>query len=135
ADVEYDLTQVVDPMGMIGMGVGIGDGVKLGHAGIKQLRHQIAARVDQQPRGAFLASTLDQQRAAAPPVARIIRVALAPAIAQPRHPARGTAAKGRGPDHATALLNSRSKFCEVRRANSASVIPRRSAPTFAVWTT
>src|SRR5262249_1800010 len=90
----------------------------------------------------WLGRTFDQQRAAPPPVLRIGRIAVAPAEARARHPARRAAAEDRHPQPHPAAAAPRGPFAKSRkecsaacRAISSNATPWVSASTRAVSTT
>src|SRR5690606_23703671 len=115
-------------------------GIEPVHVGIEQLLAQVRRRVDKDPGDATLARLLHQDRAAAPPVPGIVRIAGAPAQRRSGYPARRAAAEDRdGQAHATAsrgtFENRRKKFSVVCRATSSGDTPCTSARTFAVSVT
>ncbi|MPL94872.1 hypothetical protein SDC9_41031 [bioreactor metagenome] len=121
AHVEGDLAQVIEPVHVIGMAVGVDHGVKLAHARAQQLRAHVGRGVDQHPGDARGRHPLDQHRAARAAVLRIVGVALAPDPADARHAAGGAAAED-GETHAghrAALVKRRSKLAEVAAAKAA----------------
>ena len=96
--------------------------------GVEQLLAQVGRGVDQDPASCRRAvAALDQQRAAAAAVLRVVRIAGAPAERRPRHAAGGAAAenckasascRSRLRVRAAPLQNSRKKFSVVWRAIS-----------------
>ena len=109
--------------------------------GVDQLFAQVRRGVNHDPRGAVRARTLDQQRAAAAAVFRVVGIASAPAQCRSRYAGGGAAAEdGQRHRHAAAFgvgtfENSRKKFSVVCREISSSETPRVSASTFATSTT
>ena len=90
---EVQRAQVVDAVGVVGVLVGVEDGVDPIDLGIEKLLAQIGRRVDQDPGDAAGVVTLDQERRAAAPVFRIVGIAGAPAQRRPRHAGGGSAAE------------------------------------------
>lgn len=82
-----DRAQLVDAVAMVGVIVGDDHRVDVANAGVEQLASKIGPAIDQQ---AFPAA-IDQQSAAASPVARFVGIAIAPLRSDPRN-ARGRAA-------------------------------------------
>mmetsp|Transcript_6994 Transcript_6994/g.11294 ORF Transcript_6994/g.11294 Transcript_6994/m.11294 type:complete len:278 (+) Transcript_6994:98-931(+) len=127
AHVEDHHTQIIDPVNMVGVGMGIDHPVKPSDALIQQLVAQVRRGVDQDARFAARTCALHQKGTALPPVLGIARIAIPPMSAQSRHPTRGAAAQdreGQRVSHGTtvypaALENKRSKFFWVCAANSA----------------
>src|SRR5262249_42508502 len=128
-----DGAKIIDSMQMIGMGMGQDDRVETVDLGGKQLLAQIGRGVDQHG----LAAALDQQRGAAPAVARVRRVAGAPIGTDRRHAGRRTAAEERRLHGAggTALAKSRKKFAVVAAASASGVTPFSAATKAAVAAT
>ena len=139
--VQHDRTQIVDAVGLVGVLMGQEHRVDVIDIGVDQLLAQIGRGVDHDPRGAVGARALDQQRAAAAAIFRVVGIAGAPAERRARHAGRGTAAEDRQCQrHAAAfgagtLENRRKKFSVVCREISSSETPRVSASTFATSTT
>jgi hypothetical protein len=143
AHVEDDHAQIVEPVDMIGVGMGVDHPVEPPDARIEQLLAQVGRGVDQDGCLPALVEALHQHGTAAAGVARLVRVAIAPMAAEARHTAGGAAAEDGEAQlrhaqaafvPAAARVNSRSKFAVVAAANSASVTPKTSAPTRAVCT-
>ena len=82
------LADIVDAVGLVGMGMGIDHRIDGGDIGVDQLPDHVRPGIDQHAGDAMFAHPLDQQRTAAAAVLRIARVAGAPAVADPRHAAR-----------------------------------------------
>jgi len=91
--VKDDHTQVVYPMHMIGMGMGIDHRIQSPGAGVKQLRTQIRRGVDQDGGDALWPDAFHQHRTASPSVAWIGRITRAPMPAKPWDPAGRAAAQ------------------------------------------
>ena len=140
AHVEHDHAQVVDAVHVIGMGMGIDHALQLAHIRIQQLRAQVGRGVDQHTGHAMRCFALDQQRAAPPTVARLVRVAIAPVAAKAGHAARRSAAQDDEAQlchqaaclHVLAFQNRRSKLAVVWAKNAASDSPKVSAARRAV---
>ena len=84
-----------------------------------------------------IGDAFDQHRTAAAAVLGILRVAVAPVIAQARDTAGGAAtengeAQGGHQVGLVARVNRRSKLAVVAAANAASVMPKMDAPVLAV---
>ena len=139
--VQHDRTQIVDAVGLVGVLMGQVHRVDVIDLGVDQLLAQVGRGVDHDPRGAVRARALDQQRAAAAAVLRIVGIAGAPAERRARYAGGGAAAEDRQRHrHAAAFgagtfENSRKKFSVVCREISSSETPRVSASTFATSTT
>ena len=85
--------------------------------GREQLLAKVRPAIDQDP----LAAALDQDRGAQARIARLVRVALAPVVADLRDAGRRPAAED--PDlHAAALLNSLKKLAVVASASCSGVL-------------
>ena len=87
--------EVVDPVGVVGVFVGVEHGVDAIDPCIEQLFAEINAGVDQDSRRFFnaLRPAFNKKRAAAAAVAGVGRIAIAPVIADARDAAGGTAAQ------------------------------------------
>ena len=134
--------QIVDAMGVVGVLVRVQHAVEPIDLGIDELLAQIGRGVDQHAGAPVRAGPLDQERAAPPPVFRIVGIAEAPAERRARNPSgRATAENGEGEGHPLAIAgrgafaNRRKKFSVVSRAIVSSDAPRVSASTRAVSTT
>ena len=99
AGIVDQLTDIIDTMDMIGMGMGIDHRFQCAHIGIQQLRHHVRAGVDQHACRALGPVPFHQQRTAAAAGLRVRRIAGPPAAAQPRHAPRRAATKDRGANH------------------------------------
>src|SRR5215475_4241401 len=118
--------QLVDAMAVVGMVVGIEDGVEARDASVEELLPQVRRRVDEDSRAALL----HQHGYAPPPVARIGWIAIAPVSVDQRHASGAAAAEDRHLHAGTgerALPNRRKKFAVVAAARSVSDSPRSSA--------
>ena len=93
--VQHDRAQIVDAVGLVGVLMGQEHRIDVIDIGVDQLLAQIGRGVDHDPRGAVRARALDQQRAAAAAVFRIVGIAGAPAERRARHAGGGTAAEDR----------------------------------------
>ena len=103
AVVDEQRPQIVDAVGMVGVLMGEQDAVQPVDLGVQKLFAQVRRAVDQNARHAVGAGALDQERAAAPAVFRVVRVAIAPANADARHAhGRPAAEDGEGQTHAAA---------------------------------
>src|ERR1700722_20367523 len=128
-------------MGLIGMLMGQKYRIDVIDIGVDQLLAQIGRGVDQDPGEAVIPAALDQQRAAAAAVFRVVGIAGAPAERRTRNAGRGSGTEnGQGQRHADASANgtfenSRKKFSVVWREISSSETPRVSASTLAISTT
>jgi hypothetical protein len=91
AGVAGDHAQLVDAMHVVGMVVGVEHAVRALDAGGQRLHAQIRTTIDEHAGGAVF----DVDRGAIAAVARIVRIALAPLVSQPRHAARGATAENR----------------------------------------
>src|SRR5688572_242181 len=107
-------------MAMVGMIVGDDRPGDVGHVRRQQLLAQVGAAIHQQP----LAFALNQDRGTGAPVLRLIGIAIAPVISDPRHAGRGAGPQNANP-HA-ALLNSLKKLAVVASASSSSGSSRKS---------
>src|SRR5690606_16468688 len=89
AIVERQDAEVIDAVGMVGVFVGIENGVDAIDLGVQKLLAQVSASVDKYPCGLrnSVAPGLDQQSAAAPAIAGFVGVADAPVVADARHAA------------------------------------------------
>lgn len=76
-----NLPKIVDTMAVIGVIMGNDDPIDVGPAGCKQLLAEIRSAVDQQR----LAAAFDQDRRAGSTVPRLIGIAVAPIVADPRN--------------------------------------------------
>ena len=74
---------------MIGVVVGVDDGVELADAGGEELLAQVRRGVDEDT----AAVVLDQDGGAQAPVSRVVGIAGAPVVADERHAARAAAAE------------------------------------------
>src|SRR6267142_1638339 len=126
--VQHNRTKIVDPIDVI-------------DTGVDQLFAQVGRGIDHDPRDPAIASPLDEQRATAAAVFRIIGIAGAPAERGTRHAGRGSATEDcQRQRHAVASAggtfeNSRKKFSVVWREISSNETPRVSASTLATSTT
>ena len=119
-------TQLVDAVAVVGVLVGIEDGVQPGDAGIEELARAGPAR--------YRSGSSCRPALPAPTPAgagsSIVRVAVAPIAGDQRDAARSAAAED-GDLHAEpaglALANSRKKLAVVAAARSAGAMPRSSA--------
>lgn len=132
--------EVVDAVQVVRIGMGIKDGIDMVNARGQQLLAHIRAGVDQDGRDAAIPrDLLKQQRAAGPPVLRLVGVAAAPVVPDARHAGRRSAAKDGGDQAAQAdrsiLLNRRKKFAVVAAAITSGDTPLTSASIRAVSTT
>src|ERR1700732_3727107 len=138
-------SNLVNSMNMVGVRMGQQDGVEAADAEPEQLFAKIRRHVDEDlGRGAVLASALDEDRTAPAPVFGIIAIAGAPALADARNPAGGSAAEdGEGEAHAASaplagagiLENKRSALALVSAAITCGETPFTSANTWAVAAT
>src|SRR5215471_11514382 len=118
--------QLVDAVAVVGMVVGIEDGVEARDAGVEELQPQVRRGVDKDDGAALL----HQHGYAPPPVARIGRIAVTPVSVDQRHAAGAAAAEDRHLHAGTgerALVKRRKKFAVVVAARSTSGVARRSA--------
>ena len=102
AIVAHD-AQIIDAVAVIGMVMRPEDRIHLADPVRQQLRAQVGRGVDQDPLSRLV---LDDDRNARTPVARFVRVAFAPVVADPRHAGRRAGAEHEQL-HAAALLNRR----------------------------
>jgi hypothetical protein len=91
---------------MVGMGVREQHGIDMLDTRGKQLLAQVGRCVDQHGRAAAPAEPFHQQRAAPPPVLRVLRIAIAPDVADAGHAPGGAAAQN-GEPHAHAASAAR----------------------------
>ena len=136
---------LVNSMNVVGVRMSQQDGIEPGNAETEQLFAKIGRHVDEDlGRGAVLAGVLDEKRTAPAPVFRIVAIAGAPALADARNSAGGSAAEnGEGQAHAASapiagagiLENKRSAFALVSAAIACGETPFTSANTFAVAAT
>jgi hypothetical protein len=77
-----DLPKIVDPVTMICMVVRNDHPIDFDRSGCKQLLAKVRTAVNQQR----LATAFDQDRGARSPVSRLIRIAVAPIVADPWNP-------------------------------------------------
>lgn len=136
---------LVNSMNMVGVRMGQQDGVEPADAEPEQLFAKIRRHVDENlGRSAALAGALDEDRTAPAPVFGIIAIAGAPALADARNPAGGSAAEdGEGEVHAASapiagagiLENKRSALALVSAAIVCGETPFTSANTWAVAAT
>src|ERR1700682_175921 len=139
--MQHDRAKIVDSMGLIGMLMRQKHRIDVIDIGIDQLFAQIGRGIDHDPRDPAIVSPLDEQRAAAAAVFRIIGIAGAPAERGTRDAGRGSAAEySQAQRHAVAseagtLENRRKKFSVVWREISSNETPRVSASTLAISTT
>src|SRR5262249_14786640 len=138
--------EIIDAVHMIGMVVSVDHAVEPARARIKQLLANVRRAVHEHGRGTVGVVALHEKRAASPPVLRIVGIARAPDIADPRHAAGCAAAKnGDFQRHAAffgafrlargTLLNRRRKLLLVARASPASLMSFTAASREAVWIT
>src|SRR5690606_19612355 len=93
AGVEDDHAEVVDAVDMVGMGMGVDDAVEGADIGVEKLGAEVGGGVDQDAGGEVAVDALDQHRAAAAVVLRVLRVTGAPMAAEAGDAARGAAAE------------------------------------------
>ena len=93
AHVDHDHSQVIQPVHMIGVGVGIKHRVQPSDARIQQLAAHIGGGVDQHRCRARIRDPLDHDGASASRVLGVGRIAGPPVPAKARHPARRAAAQ------------------------------------------
>ena len=131
--------QVVDPMGVIGVGVGQQHGVEPGDLRVDQLPAQVRGEIHQHDRLAVRAGAFDERRAAPAQVPGLVRVAGAPALRHARHAAGRAAAKDREAQaHALPsfiFLNIANVLARVAEAICSKLTPLASASARAVETT
>src|SRR5262249_10861102 len=133
--------EVVNAMRVVGVCMGVEDGIDMLDAGGEQLLAQVGGGVDQPGRSPILAEPFDQQRASPPPVLWVGGIAVAPDIADARHaPGRAAAQDRKAHAHAAravrgVLAYSRKKLSVVARPIGASETPLTLASSFAVSTT
>src|SRR5260370_25754068 len=119
------------------MVVGPQHGIDALDVGVEELGSDIRRGIDQQR----LAPLLDQDRAAAAAIARVVGIGGAPLAlpvlaTRPRHTARGAAAQdGYAHFRRSAFAKSRKKLSVVAASNSAMPTPFSSATLAAVWAT
>ena len=117
--MQHDRTEIVDPVGLVGMLMGQEHRIDMIDIGVDQLLAQIGRGVDDDPRRPLLRRPLGEQGAAAAAVFRIAGIAGAPAERGTRHAGRGSAAEDcQAQRHAAdsaegTLENSRKKFSVV----------------------
>ena len=142
--VQGQHAKVIYAMGVVGMGVGVEDGLDTVDIGGEKLLAQVAAGVDQHSRGLVAAGAkpFQQKGTSEAPVARFGRVAGPPDIADAGHAAGRAAAEYGGDDPlggrhqaSPVLANRRAKFAVVSAASWSKLIPRTSASFSAVWRT
>ena len=109
--MQHHRTQIVDPVGLVGMLMGQEHRVDVVDVGVDQLLAQIGRGIDHDPRDAVIRCPLGEQRTAAAAVFRIVGIACAPAQRRTRNAGGGSAAEnGQGQRHATA--SARRHFAE-----------------------
>ena len=141
--------QIVDAVGVIGVGMAQKDAVEPLHAGVEQLLAQVGRSVDENGSCAAGPEALEQHRAAAAAVLRVRRIAVAPPLPDSRHAAGRAAAQdgqpqrqcddptacGSLPPSGGSLEKKLSVLARVAAASASGSIPRASATTAAVATT
>src|SRR5882724_4530135 len=139
--MHHDRAKIVDSMGLISMLMRQKHSIDVIDIGINQLLAQIGRGIDHEPRDPAIPGPLDEQRAAAAAVFRIVGIAGSPPERGTRDASRGSAAENsQAQRHAVAsaagtLENRRKKFSVVWREISSNETPRVSASTLATSTT
>jgi hypothetical protein len=138
--MQDDGAEIVDAMGLVGMLMGQEHRIDVIDIGVDQLLAQVGRGVDHDARRAVGAGPLDHQRAAAPAVLGVARIARTPAESRPGNAGGRAAAENcQCQTHAATgcgtFENKRKKFSVVWRDISSSETPRVSASTLATSTT
>ena len=137
-------TKIIDSMNLIGMIMGVENGVDMPNPGRQHLGAQIRRGVDQHAGHALRPVPADQQRAAGAIVLRLRRIAIAPVAIAARHAAGRAAAEnddfelsalGHAPSGRGMRSNRAKKASVVRASASSRLQPRISASLSSTWVT
>ena len=128
---EAEWPQIVDAVGVVGMGMAHEDAIKTLHASVDQLLAQIGRGVHEDRGRATGSVAFEQHRAAAATVLRVRRIARAPSFRNPRHAAGRATAQDRqsqrqcdDPVGGGSLEKKLKVLARVAAASDSSFIPR-----------